>query len=90
MCRVHIVWQELKAPSLMLHKIWLSDKVLALLFGNSTAKAYLCDQGGTESLFLSRLVCCILNLANKHGITFIPAYIPTLLIWKPSIYHEEG
>ena len=28
---------------------------------------------------LSRLVCHISNLADKHGITFIPAYIPTYL-----------
>ena len=30
-------------------------------------------------LFLCRLVCYILNLAKKHGITLIPAYIPTHL-----------
>ena len=32
-----------------------------------------------QHLFLSRLACCILNLANKHGITLIPAYIHTHL-----------
>ena len=31
------------------------------------------------SPFLSRLACCILSLTNKHGITLIPAYIPTHL-----------
>ena len=31
------------------------------------------------SLFLSRLACWILSLADKHGITLIPAYIPTHL-----------
>ena len=46
---------------------------------NSTAKAYLCNQGGTVSPFLSRLACQILSLINKHGITPVPAYIPTHL-----------
>ena len=31
------------------------------------------------SLFLSRLACCMLNLADKHGIILIPAYISTHL-----------
>ena len=30
----------------------------------------------TVSPFLSRLVYCILNLADKYGISPIPAYIP--------------
>ena len=38
---------------------------------SSTAKAYLCYQGSTASLFLSRLVCHILYLADKHSITLI-------------------
>ena len=46
---------------------------------NITAKAYLCNQGGTVSPFLSRLACGILSLTNKHSITPIPAYIPTHL-----------
>ena len=32
-----------------------------------------------QDLLLSRLACCILNLADKHGITLISAYIPTNL-----------
>ena len=36
---------------------------------NSDAKAYLCNQGGSATLLLSRLACHILNLADKHGIT---------------------
>ena len=55
----------------------LYGKVVALLLDNSTTKAYLCNQGGTVSPFLSRLACWILSLTNKHGITLIPAYIPT-------------
>ena len=31
------------------------------------------------STFLSRLACRILSLTDKHGITLIPAYIPTHL-----------
>ena len=58
----------------------LSSKVIALHSDISTAKAHLCTQGGTASLFLSRLVCHILNLADKHGITPTAAYMPTQLI----------
>ena len=56
---------------------YLSGKVVGLLLVNSAAKAYLYNQGGMVSLFLSGTACCILNLATKHGITLIPAYIPT-------------
>ena len=55
----------------------LTGKVVALYLDNSTAKAYLCNQGSTVSSFLSRLACQILSLTNKHGITLLPAYIPT-------------
>ena len=57
----------------------ISGKVVALHLDNSTAKAYLCNQGGIVSPFLSRLACQILSLTNKHGITLIPAFIPTHL-----------
>ena len=57
----------------------LSGKVVALHLDNCTAKAYLCNQGGTVSPFLSRLACWILSLTDKHGITLLPAYIPTHL-----------
>ena len=81
MCKVHIALQELQAVVLMLHKVafWLSGKVVALHLDNSTAKAYLYNQGCTAPLFLSRLAYHILNLVDKHGITLIPAYIPTHL-----------
>ena len=58
---------------------WLSfssSKVVPLHLDNSTAIAYLCNQGGTVSPFISRLACQILVLTNKHSITLIPAYIP--------------
>ena len=57
----------------------LSGKVVALHLDNSTDKAYLCNQGGTVSPFLSRLACQILSLTDKHGITLLLAYIPTHL-----------
>ena len=81
MYRAHITLQELQAMALILHRMafHLPGKVVALHLDNSTAKAYLCNQGGTSSPFLSRLACWILSLTNKHGITLIPAYIPTHL-----------
>ena len=53
--------------------------MVTLHLDNRTAKAYLCNQSGTVSPFLSRLACWILSLTNKHGIALIPAYIPTHL-----------
>ena len=49
MCMVHIALQELQAFALMLYRMafQLSGKVV----DNSTAKAYLCNQGGTVSFF---------------------------------------
>ena len=58
----------------------LSSKVIALHLDNNAAKAYLCNQGGTASAFLCRLACSILNMADKHSLTLILAYIPTHLI----------
>ena len=55
----------------------LSGKVVALHLDNNTAKAYLCNQDGTVSPFLSRLACWILSLTDKHSLTLIPAYIHT-------------
>ena len=78
MCKAHIALQEHQAIAMVLHRIafHLSGKVVVLHLNNNTAKAYLCDQGGIVSPFLSRLACWIFCLTNKHGITFIPAYIP--------------
>ena len=79
--RAHIALQELQAVAVMLHRMafCLSSKVVALHLDNRTAKAYLCNQGGTASPFLSRLACWILSMTDKHGITLLPAYIPTHL-----------
>ena len=81
MCRAHIALQELWAIAMMLHRMafCLSGKVVNLHLDNSTAKAYLCNQCGTVSPFLSRLAYHIVSLTNKYGITLIPAYIPTHL-----------
>ena len=62
--RAHITLQELQAVAVMLCRMafCLSGKVVALHLDNSTAKAYLSNQGGTVSPFLSRLACWILSL----------------------------
>ena len=81
LCRAHIAMQELQAVAIMLHRMafCLCGKVVALNLDNSIAKAYLCNQGGTVSPFLSRLACQILSLTDKHGTTLLPAYIATHL-----------
>ena len=73
--------RNFKAVAVMLRRMafHLCGKVVALHLDNSTAKAYLCNQGGTVSPFLSRLACQILSLTDKCGITLLPAYIPTHL-----------
>ena len=81
LCRAHITLQELQAISMMLYRMafHLSSEVVALHLDNSTAKAYMCNQGGTVSPFISKLACQILSLTDKHGITLIQAYILTHL-----------
>ena len=81
MHKAHIPLQKLQAVVLMLHKMafCLCSKVVTLHLDKSTANPYLCNQGCAASLFLSRLGCHIMNLANKHVIFLIPAYIPTHL-----------
>ena len=81
MCRAHIALQELQTITMMLHRmaLHLPGKVFILHLDNITAKAYLCNQVGTVSPFLSRLACQILSLTDKHSINFIPAHIPTHL-----------
>ena len=81
LCRAYIALQEHQAIAMKLCRMafHISGKVVALYLDNSTAKAYLCNQSGTVSPFLSRLACWILNLTDKHGITLISAYIPTHL-----------
>ena len=73
--------QELQPVAIMLHEMTfrVPSKVVALHLDNSTLKAYLRNQDGTVSFLLCRLACHIFNTANKHGITLVPAYIPTHL-----------
>ena len=89
--RAHVALQELQAVVIMLCRMafHLSGKVVVLHLDNSTAKAYLCDQGGTVSPFLSRLACQILSLTDKHGITLLPAYIPTHLNVKADFLSRD-
>ena len=81
MFNAHISMQELQAVAMMLHRMafQLSGKVVALQLDKSSAKVYLCDQGGAVSPYLFGLACWILSLTNKHSITLIPTYIPTHL-----------
>ena len=81
LCRAHIALQELQAVAIMLHRMafCLSSKVVALHLDNSTAKAYLCNQGGTVSPFLSRLACQILSLDQQtwyYSCSSIHSYPP--------------
>ena len=70
MHNVLIALQELPAVMLILHRIafHLYAKVIAFALDSSTAKAYLCSQGGTVSL--SRLACHTLKLADKQSMTY--------------------
>ena len=71
MCNAHIA-------SRLLHLCYIKwlficpVRWLPYSLDKSTAKGYLCNQGGTTSHFLA---CHILKLANKHVITLIPAYL---------------
>ena len=91
LCKVHITLQELLVVTLMLHEMafHLSHELHVLHLDNSTAKVYLCNQGGTGSSFHSRQACHILHLAYMHGITVSPAYIPTHINVGDD-YHGEG
>ena len=53
MFRAHIALQEVQAVAMMLFRVpfQLYGKVVALHLTNSTAKAYLCNQGGMVFLF---------------------------------------
>ena len=57
MCRAHVAWQELQAIAIMLGRMafCLSGKVVALHLDNSTAKAYLCNQGGIPAYIPTHL-----------------------------------
>ena len=81
MCRAHVALHKHQAIAMMLCRMafHLSGKAVALHLDNSMAKAYLRNQGGTVSPFLSRVVYQILSLTDMHSITLIPANITTHL-----------
>ena len=81
MCKVHCHVRIFQAVAMMLCRMTFQvyGKLVALHSVNSTAKAYLCNQVGRVSPFLSRLACQILSLTSKLSITLIPAYMPTHL-----------
>ena len=90
-CRAHIALQELQTIAIMLYRMafHLSGEVVTLHLDNSTAKAYLCNQGSTVSPFLSRLACWILSLTDKHSISLILTYIPTHLNVKADYLSQD-
>ena len=79
--KVYIPLQEPQTVALMLciMAFCLFCKLVALHYDNSTAKAYLCNQEGTASTFLSRIACHILNMVTMHGFYLLPAYLPNHL-----------
>ena len=79
MHNVYIALKELQTVALMPHNLAFVCLVKLLLYIYSTDKAYLYSQGSIVSLFLSRLACHILNLAEKHSIILVLAYIATHL-----------
>ena len=80
MCKVDIALQELQDVVLLLCRMAFKlSLVVDLHLDNSTAKTYLCNQGGMVSPILPRLACHILNLADKNDLTLILAYIPSHL-----------
>ena len=63
-CKAHIALHELQTVAMMLCRLalWLSYMMVVLCLDNSTAKAYLCDQGGTVSPFQTGL----LDIESDH------------------------
>ena len=81
-----MVLQDLQVIVLMLCRMGfcLSHHMVVLHLDNSSA-IYIINMV-QYPFFLSRLAFHILNLASKHGITFIPAYIPPISTWKLTNY----
>ena len=87
MCRAHIALQELWAIIMMLYRMafHLSGKVVILHLDNSMEKAYLCNQGGTVSPFLSWVACQILSLTDSTVLLLFQHTLLPILIWRPII-----
>ena len=88
-CKIY-TWKTpvMKDAELYRMAFHLSSKVVVLQLVNSTASAYLCDQHGRLSIFLSRLAYHILDLADKHAVTAIQVYIPTHFN-RPTLCHGD-
>ena len=89
MHKFYITLQELQAVYLMLCRVIfsLSVKVAALHLDNITAK--LIHKWYSFS-FSSRLAYSKLNLADKHCITYLPAWCIPITMWKLIIYHRDS
>ena len=59
MHRFHINLHELQVVALVPHRITFTNLLVALHLDNDVAKAYLCNESGRMSHFISRLDCCI-------------------------------
>lgn len=73
----HINWLELRAVliALQLLQFQLQGKVVRCLIDNTTAVAYLKNQGGTRSQSLTKLAGRIHRLAHEKQITLMPQHI---------------
>ena len=54
----------------------LRDQSVSLFADNTTALAYLRNQGGTHSSLLNSVAQAILRLCEVHGIRLVPQFIP--------------
>ena len=91
MHKAHFTLQELQAVDMMLCRMAfrLLGKFFVLHLDSCTVKAYVCNQGSTVSPFLSVTGGQILSLTDMHGITLIPAYIPTHLNVEADYLSQE-
>ena len=79
------IWSQLHINVLELQAIWFGLKAfsqrvenakVALMSDNTSAVAYLRNQGGTKSLAMSDLATDICMWAEKRGMTLIPRHLP--------------
>ena len=54
----------------------LRDQLVSLFADNTTALAYLRNQGGTHSSLLNSVAQAILRLCEVHRIRLVPQFIP--------------
>ena len=94
-CRINCIWHlvpgtnpNYTSMSWSLQAIWLglrafSQRVesakVALMSDNTSAVAYLRNQGGTKSLAMNDLATDICLWSEKRGMTLVPRYLPGYL-----------